>query len=160
LEGLTRAITLRESHLHSRILPIRHALYPSVRHRSAFRNRVPIIAVTAGQVTRNFVSKSLYRCAGAPTRVAILINIHYVEKECVMNRDHIEGRIKELTGKVKEYWGKWNRDPHCEYAGKRDQRIGLLQKRRGQLQEHVGRQLDTFQDTNRDWDHPSRAKGQ
>ncbi len=68
-----------------------------------------------------------------------------------MNRDHIEGRIKQLSGKVKEYWGRLNHDPRYEEVGRREQRMGLLQQRRGILQQQVGRQLDLFQDKTRDW---------
>ena len=48
-----------------------------------------------------------------------------------MNKDMIAGNWKQLTGKVKEQWGKLTDDDLTVIEGKRDQLIGRVQERYG-----------------------------
>ena len=48
-----------------------------------------------------------------------------------MNRDRIEGRLKQLKGKVKEQWGRLTDDDLDIIAGRRDQLLGRIQQRHG-----------------------------
>ena len=61
-----------------------------------------------------------------------------------MNSDRIAGNWKQLTGKVKEQWGKLTDDDLVEIAGKRDQLAGKIQARYGIAKEEAERQLDDF----------------
>jgi len=48
-----------------------------------------------------------------------------------MNWDSVEGNWKQLTGKVKEQWGKLTDDDIAKVKGKREQLEGVLQARCG-----------------------------
>jgi uncharacterized protein YjbJ (UPF0337 family) len=61
-----------------------------------------------------------------------------------MNWDRIEGGWKQMTGKVKEQWGKLTDDDLTEVAGKRDQLAGKIQARYGVAKDEAERQLDEF----------------
>ncbi len=61
-----------------------------------------------------------------------------------MNWDQIEGNWKQLTGQVKEKWGKLTDDDLTVIAGKRDQLAGVLQERYGLVKEQAEQELDEF----------------
>ena len=71
-----------------------------------------------------------------------------------MNRDQMEGRWRQVTGKVKEYWGMLTGDPLVAVAGRRKQLAGRIQERRGISKQQSARQLGDFMYRNRDW-YPS-----
>ena len=62
-----------------------------------------------------------------------------------MNSDRIEGNWKQLTGKVKEQWGKLTDDDLDVIAGKRDQLLGRIQERHGIAKDEAERQVETFE---------------
>jgi len=68
-----------------------------------------------------------------------------------MNRDQVEGRMKQVAGKVKERWGILARDPFVADAGIREQFVGRIQERRGNSHEESARQLRDFMRRNRNW---------
>jgi uncharacterized protein YjbJ (UPF0337 family) len=61
-----------------------------------------------------------------------------------MNWDTIKGQWKQITGKVKEKWGKLTDDDLTTIAGKRDQLLGKLQQRYGYGKDQAERELDDF----------------
>ncbi len=61
-----------------------------------------------------------------------------------MNWEQIQGDWKQMTGRVKEKWGKLTDDELTTIAGKRDQLAGLLQQRYGYAKELAEKQLDEF----------------
>jgi uncharacterized protein YjbJ (UPF0337 family) len=61
-----------------------------------------------------------------------------------MNWDQIQGDWKQMTGKVKEKWGKLTDNDLTVIAGKQDQLAGLLQQRYGYAKEQVEKELDEF----------------
>jgi uncharacterized protein YjbJ (UPF0337 family) len=61
-----------------------------------------------------------------------------------MNWDQIEGMWKQVTGKVKEKWGKLTDDDIQMIKGKRDQLVGKIQERYGVAKEDAERQVDEF----------------
>jgi uncharacterized protein YjbJ (UPF0337 family) len=63
-----------------------------------------------------------------------------------MNRDQIEGKWKQLTGKVKEQWGDLTDDEIAEAEGNRDQLAGKIQEKYGGSKEEIRRRLDEFED--------------
>ena len=61
-----------------------------------------------------------------------------------MNWDRIEGDWKQITGKVKEKWGKLTDDDLTQAAGKRDQLAGKLQNRYGIAKDEAEKQVDEW----------------
>jgi uncharacterized protein YjbJ (UPF0337 family) len=57
----------------------------------------------------------------------------------IVDKDRVEGNIKEGWGKAKEEWGDLTDDPKTEMEGKRDQA-------EGELQEDWGKAKDTARD--------------
>ena len=66
-----------------------------------------------------------------------------------MNNDRIQGRWKQLKGKVKEQWGKLTDDEIDEIAGRRDQLEGKIQERYGIAQDQVRTDVDDWLTRNR-----------
>jgi uncharacterized protein YjbJ (UPF0337 family) len=64
--------------------------------------------------------------------------------EDCMNWDRIEGGWKQMTGKVKEQWGKLTDDDMTEIAGKRDILLGKIQAKYGLAKDEAERQVDDF----------------
>jgi uncharacterized protein YjbJ (UPF0337 family) len=73
-----------------------------------------------------------------------------------MNRDRCAGMWKQLTGKLKEHWGKLTNDPFITFTGIRDQLAGRIQERYGVSEEESERQLQDFIERNRYWYLPNR----
>jgi uncharacterized protein YjbJ (UPF0337 family) len=69
-----------------------------------------------------------------------------------MNRDRVEGKLKEYGGKLKEQWGKLIHDELGVDAGRRDQLAGQIQVRHGNSKEETERQISDFLNRNRNWD--------
>jgi uncharacterized protein YjbJ (UPF0337 family) len=64
-----------------------------------------------------------------------------------MNWDQIAGDWKQFSGKIREKWGKLTDDDFSTIAGKRDQLVGVIQKRYGIAKEEAERQLSDFERT-------------
>jgi uncharacterized protein YjbJ (UPF0337 family) len=54
-----------------------------------------------------------------------------------MDKDRIEGAVKEGVGNVKEAWGDATDDTSTEWDGKRDQAEGEVQQRWGEAKDSV-----------------------
>ena len=67
-----------------------------------------------------------------------------------MNQDRIQGRWKQLKGKVKEQWGRLTDDDLDVIAGRRDQLLGRIQQRHGLAKAEAAKQVRDFERTNRD----------
>jgi uncharacterized protein YjbJ (UPF0337 family) len=63
-----------------------------------------------------------------------------------MNRDQIEGKWKQLTGKVKSQWGDLTDDEIAQAEGDRDQLAGKIQAKYGGSKEEIRRRLDEMDD--------------
>lgn len=48
-----------------------------------------------------------------------------------MNQDRIQGRWKQIKGKLREQWGRLTDDDLDVIAGRRDQLLGRIQQRHG-----------------------------
>lgn len=59
--------------------------------------------------------------------------------------DRIEGSWKEMTGKVKEQWGKLTDDDLTVVAGKRDQLAGKIQERYGYAKDKADQEINAFE---------------
>ena len=62
-----------------------------------------------------------------------------------MNWDRIEGNWKQVTGKVKEQWGKLTDDDLLAIEGRRDQLVGKIQTRYGISREEAEAQVGTWE---------------
>ena len=62
-----------------------------------------------------------------------------------MNWDRIQGDWKQLTGQVKEQWGKLTDDDFAVVAGRRDQLAGKIQERYGVAKDEADRQITEWQ---------------
>lgn len=61
-----------------------------------------------------------------------------------MDWDRIEGNWKQLTGKVKEQWGKLTDDDLVAIDGKREQLEGVLQERYGIGKDKARQDIDDW----------------
>lgn len=61
-----------------------------------------------------------------------------------MNRDVIEGKWKELTGRAKVQWGKLTDDDLQQFDGTKDKLIGIVQQRYGYARDEAQRNVDEF----------------
>lgn len=64
-----------------------------------------------------------------------------------MNRNEIEGKWKQLRGRVKEKWGELTDDDLDQIDGKRDRLVGKLQERYGKSEKEATREADEFFDS-------------
>ena len=67
-----------------------------------------------------------------------------------MNKDRVQGRWKQLKGKVKEQWGKLTDDDLDVIAGRRDQLLGRIQQRHGIARDEAERQVGRWERTHPD----------
>ena len=63
-----------------------------------------------------------------------------------MNWDRVAGKWTESKGKVREQWGKLTDDDLDVIAGRRDQLVGLIQRRYGMARDEVERQVKQFEE--------------
>ena len=62
-----------------------------------------------------------------------------------MNWDRIEGEWKQLSGKVREHWGKLTDDDIDVVAGRRDQLAGKIQERYGVAKDEAELQIASWE---------------
>jgi uncharacterized protein YjbJ (UPF0337 family) len=67
-------------------------------------------------------------------------------EEDVMNKDVMQGKWREMKGKVKEQWGKLTDDDLDKIEGKSDQLLGLIQQRYGYAREKAEEEYKRFID--------------
>lgn len=67
-----------------------------------------------------------------------------------MNQDRIQGRWKQLKGKVREQWGKLTDDDLDVIAGRRDQLLGHIQQRHGLAKDEAEEQVSSWESRNPD----------
>jgi uncharacterized protein YjbJ (UPF0337 family) len=63
-----------------------------------------------------------------------------------MNIDVLEGKWKQLRGKVREEWGELTDDEIDQIAGRRDQLVGKIQEKYGYTRDEAERQVEEFLD--------------
>jgi uncharacterized protein YjbJ (UPF0337 family) len=62
-----------------------------------------------------------------------------------MNWDIIKGKWKQMTGSVKERWGKLTDNDLTTIGGMRDQLVGKLQERYGYAKDQAEREVAEFE---------------
>lgn len=63
-----------------------------------------------------------------------------------MNWDQIAGTWTQYKGKAKEAWGDLTDDELDQVAGKRDQMVGLVQRKYGRAREEAETEVDNWFD--------------
>jgi uncharacterized protein YjbJ (UPF0337 family) len=61
-----------------------------------------------------------------------------------MNQQQVNGNLKQLTGQIKEKWGKLTDDDIMAANGQLDQLAGKIQERYGIAKEEAGKQMKEF----------------
>ena len=61
-----------------------------------------------------------------------------------MNEDVLEGKWKQLRGRLKETWGVLTDDELDQIDGKRDRLVGKLQERYGYSRMQADEEIDRF----------------
>jgi uncharacterized protein YjbJ (UPF0337 family) len=68
-----------------------------------------------------------------------------------MNRDHLQGICRQLSGRLRECWGTLQRDPAAVADARRDRLAGRIQEQRAVSKQAADRQIADFRNRNRDW---------
>lgn len=89
-------------------------------------------------------------------RADFIKRVYEQRQEIDMNRDRLEGKWKQFSGRVRERWGKLTDDKLSVAAAKYDQAVGRNQEKYGITKEQGARVLTEFLSRNRDWDSSSR----
>lgn len=71
-----------------------------------------------------------------------------------MNKDQVQGKWKQMVGKVKEQWGNLTDDDIQQINGRMDVLYGKLQERYGIAREEAEKQVEKFLDR---FDYPEPA---
>jgi uncharacterized protein YjbJ (UPF0337 family) len=61
-----------------------------------------------------------------------------------MNSDQLQGKWKQVTGKVKEKWGSLTNDDLDVIQGRQEQLVGKIQERYGIVKEEAEKQVNEF----------------
>jgi len=61
-----------------------------------------------------------------------------------MNSEQLQGKWKQLRGKVKEQWGKLTDDDLDIVNGQRDQLVGKIQETYGIAKQEAEKEVDSF----------------
>jgi len=67
-----------------------------------------------------------------------------------MNWDQVEGKWKQMTGTMRQKWGKLTDSDYEQIAGNRDKFLGRLQERYGYTKDKAERELDEWMQNERD----------
>jgi len=59
-----------------------------------------------------------------------------------LNKDIFEGKWKEVSGQIKEWWGKLTDDDLEQAGGNAEQIIGLLQQKYGYTREYAEQEFN------------------
>ena len=58
-----------------------------------------------------------------------------------MTNDIVDGKWKQIKGKIRKGWGIFTQDNHNETTGRRDQILGQLQEKYGHAKDKLGKRL-------------------
>ncbi len=61
-----------------------------------------------------------------------------------MNKNEMEGKWKQMKGRVQEKWGKLTEDDIDQIKGRREVLVGKLQERYGHAQDRAEEEADEF----------------
>ena len=61
-----------------------------------------------------------------------------------INKDIIQGKWKEISGKIKQYWSEITDDEIGKMKGSQEELMGMLQKKYGYDKERSKKEIDDF----------------
>lgn len=61
-----------------------------------------------------------------------------------INADVVQGKWKEISGKLTQYWGEITNDEILKMKGSREELEGILQKKYGYNKERTKNEIDNF----------------
>ena len=83
----------------------------------------------------------------------------HASEEVLMNTDILQGKWREMKGKVKEQWGKLTDDDLDKIEGKSEQLLGLLQQRYGYARDKAEEEYKRFTERwSREFDQDSARR--
>jgi uncharacterized protein YjbJ (UPF0337 family) len=84
--------------------------------------------------------------AAAGTGTVALADVYLLvfHAEAVMNEDIVQGKWKELRGKVRQRWGKVTGDDVEQLKGSSEELVGLLQKRYGYERKQAAKEVQEW----------------
>jgi uncharacterized protein YjbJ (UPF0337 family) len=88
----------------------------------------------------------------------IIRGFYYTSEEDLMNKDTMQGKWREMKGKVKEQWGKLTDDDLDRIEGKSEQLLGLLQQRYGYARERAEEEYKRFVERHTDESDAGRVR--
>ena len=71
------------------------------------------------------------------------------KEELLLNEDILKGQWKQLTGGIKQQWGKLTDDALTEIDGNREKMVGKLHESYVYSREQAERELDAYLDRSR-----------
>ena len=63
-----------------------------------------------------------------------------------MNTEQVKGKAEQISGKIKETWGKLTSDDLALYNGKREQFVGKLKEHYGLAKEDAEKKIKAIED--------------
>src|SRR5690606_18368319 len=78
-----------------------------------------------------------------PCRVPTVVSSQ-LQQEIPMDWNRVEGNWKQMTGKIKEQWGKLTDDDLAQINGNREQLEGKIQERYGKAKDEVRQDIDDW----------------
>jgi uncharacterized protein YjbJ (UPF0337 family) len=75
----------------------------------------------------------------------MIANFNHRYFGAAMNEDRIKGQWKQLSGKLKQQWGKLTDDDLKQAEGNSEYLAGRLQERYGIAKDEANKQIDEFQ---------------
>jgi uncharacterized protein YjbJ (UPF0337 family) len=68
--------------------------------------------------------------------------IEQISKESKMNKDRVEGKVKDITGRVERQAGEWTNDPKAQVNGAAKQAEGKVQNAWGKAKDAAKQTVD------------------
>jgi uncharacterized protein YjbJ (UPF0337 family) len=65
-----------------------------------------------------------------------------IQEKYILNKDIFEGNWKEMSGEIKEWWGKLTDDDLEQAGGNAEQILGLLQQKYGYTRQHAEQEFN------------------
>jgi uncharacterized protein YjbJ (UPF0337 family) len=82
-----------------------------------------------------------------------------IPKEDDMNRDRVEGKVKDIAGRVERQAGEWTGDPKKQVQGTAKQIEGKLQNAIGKVKDAAKRESENPQTDPADFEQESENAG-
>lgn len=106
--------------------------------------RLTIGAILKSNGPRQRFKQNGWQQSVEPSGLDACLGEEDANKERMMNWDQIKGNWKQMTGSIKENWGKLTDDEIQQAEGNYDQLVGKIQERYGIGKEEAKQQVDEY----------------